>query len=423
MKRGAIIAILSGLAGTGALLLGASAWVASAQQVVVAGRATSIAEEQKALKEAKAQAQRARALSRQLEAQADAATRDADRLNAQADALAARVEESEADLRAGQARLAIINRLVDRQSARLAQQQGPLVRLTAALQGFARRPPVLALLQPGSLADTVHVRAAFTHILPVIHQRTADLRGELGKTRQLHAMTAQATQAVKDGRVKLAGQRVELNRLEAQKRLVAKDLSSTAAKETERALAMSERVRDIDALMGQVQQAGAVRTRLAALPGPRPRPGTPEPGATAAAAQGSGSADAGAATTGPSPAYRLPVPGTLITGMGELSDSGVRSRGITLATRPGAQVIAPARGRIAYAGRYGGFGQIVIIDHGDGWTTLLTDLARLAVTVGQDIGQGAPIGTARTGNHPAITIELRRQGRPVDIVAMMTVPS
>ncbi|WP_284278720.1 murein hydrolase activator EnvC family protein, partial [Sphingobium jiangsuense] len=127
---------------------------------------------------------------------------------------------------------------------------------------------------------------------------------------------------------------------------------------------------------------------------------------------------AAAAAAAAAPAYRLPVAGTLITGMGELSDSGVRSRGITIATAPGAQVVAPARGRIVFAGPYGGFGQIVIIDHGDGWTTLVTDLARLSVAVGQDVGQGGPIGVAGGGEHPAVTIELRRQGRPVDVVAM-----
>lgn len=398
MKRGVLITIV---AGTGALALLSGAWIASAQQVVVSGRTASMADEQRAYRQASEQAKRARALSRQLEAQASAATREADRLNAQAAALAARVTESEADLRAGQARIAIIGKLVERQSAGLARQQGPLVRLTAALQSFSRRPPVLALLQPGSLRDTVHVRAAFAHLLPVIRERTDRLRADLDRTRALQAMAVQATDGLRDARARLAEQRVALSRLEAQKRIAARGLSSDAALETERALAMSERARDIGALLARMQQAGARRDRLAALPGPEPRPGTPERAAAAAA-----------------PAYRLPVAGTLITGMGELSDSGVRSRGITIATAPGAQVVAPARGRIVFAGPYGGFGQIVIIDHGDGWTTLVTDLARLSVAVGQDVGQGGPIGVAGGGEHPAVTIELRRQGRPVDVVAM-----
>lgn len=399
MKRGVLITIITG---TGALALLSGAWIASAQQVVVSGRTASMADEQRAWRQANEEAKRARALSRQLEAQASAATREADRLNAQAAALAARVAESEADLRAGQARIAIIGKLVERQSAGLAQQQGPLVRLTAALQSFSRRPPVLALLQPGSLRDTVHVRAAFAHLLPVIRQRTDRLRANLDRTRALQAMAVQATEGLRDARARLAEQRVALSRLEAQKRIAARGLSSDAALETERAMAMSERARDIGALLARMQQAGARRDRLAALPGPEPRPGTPERAAAAAV----------------TPAYRLPVAGTLITGMGELSDSGVRSRGITIATAPGAQVVAPARGRIVFAGPYGGFGQIVIIDHGDGWTTLVTDLARLSVAVGQDVGQGGPIGMAGSGEHPAITIELRRQGRPVDVVAM-----
>jgi len=400
MKRGGIITII---VGTGALALLSGAWIASAQQVVVSGRAGSMADEQRAYREASEQAKRARAQSLQLEAQASAATREADRLNAQAAALAARVAESEADLRAGQARIAIIGKLVERQAAGLADQQGPLVRLTAALQSFSRRPPVLALLQPGSLRDTVHVRAAFAHLLPVVRQRTDRLRADLDRTRQLQAMAVRATGGLREARARLADQRVALSRLETQKRLAARGLSSDAALETERALAMSERARDIGTLLARMEQAGTRRARLAALPGPEPRPGTPERGAPSSSP----------------PAYRLPVPGTLVTGTGELSDSGVRSRGITLATAPGAQVVAPARGRIAFAGPYGGFGQIVIIDHGDGWTTLVTDLARLSVEVGQDIGQGGPIGMTGNGEHPAVTVELRRQGRPMDVVAMV----
>ena len=401
MKRGAVIAILAATTG---LALGSGAWIASAQQVTVSGHATNLAEEQRALKEARGQADRARALSRQLEAQADSATREADRLNAQAAAIAARVEESEADLRAGQARIAIIRALVERQSANLARQQGPLVRLTAALQSFSRRPPVLAMLQPGSLRDAVHARVAFAHIMPGIRHRTASLRADLQRTRQLQTMAVNATAAMRDAQTKLAGQRTTLDQLERQKRISARGLSSTASQEAERALAMNERARDIGALIAQVEQAGARRDQLAALPGPQIRPGT--------------ASSTGSATNAP-PVYRLPVKGTLVTGMGELLDSGVRSRGITIATAPGAQVVAPAKGRVIFAAPYGGFGQIVIIDHGEGWTTLITDLSSLTVGVGQDVGQGGTIGVARGGNHPAITVELRRQGRPIDIAAMM----
>jgi septal ring factor EnvC (AmiA/AmiB activator) len=60
----------------------------------------------------------------------------------------------------------------------------------------------------------------------------------------------------------------------------------------------------------------------------------------------------------------------------------------------------------------------LIIDHGQGWTTLLTNLGRLSVVTGDSVAQGDPVGTA-AATKPNVTIELRRRGRPVDIIALM----
>ncbi|WP_156444698.1 peptidoglycan DD-metalloendopeptidase family protein, partial [Blastomonas sp. CCH15-G10] len=109
----------------------------------------------------------------------------------------------------------------------------------------------------------------------------------------------------------------------------------------------------------------------------------------------------------------------IVTGFGEVAATGVRSRGLTLATRPGAQLVAPADGRIAFAGAYRGFGQIVIIEHVGGWTSLITGLARTRLKVGERIAQGDPIGRA-ADNRPRITVELRRNGRPIDIAALIS---
>src|SRR3546814_4737550 len=83
--------------------------------------------------------------------------------------------------------------------------------------------------------------------------------------------------------------------------------------------------------------------------------------------------------------------------------------------QPLAQVVAPTRGRVAFAGEYRGYGRIVIIDHGNGWTTLLAHLDRLSVEVGSIVRQGDPIGTAGR-DRPRVIVELRRNGRPVNII-------
>ena len=102
------------------------------------------------------------------------------------------------------------------------------------------------------------------------------------------------------------------------------------------------------------------------------------------------------APQGPPP-YRLPAAGSLVTGMGEVSEAGVRSRGLTLSTWAGAQIVTPAAGRVIYAGRFRGYGNIVILDHGDGWTSLVAGLDRLQVRVGDAPVQGSPLGHAPQG--------------------------
>ena len=111
--------------------------------------------------------------------------------------------------------------------------------------------------------------------------------------------------------------------------------------------------------------------------------------------------------------------GRVVTGLGELSDAGVRSRGVTLACAAQATVVAPAAGRVAFAGPFRGYGRIVILDHGDGWTSLVFGLAETAVQVGETIGQGAPIGRATRSDEARITVELRRRGRAVDMTPLI----
>ncbi len=82
-------------------------------------------------------------------------------------------------------------------------------------------------------------------------------------------------------------------------------------------------------------------------------------------------------------------------------------------------MIAPAAGRIAYAGPFRGYGTIVIIDHGGGWTSLIAGLGRVSTRVGETVAQGSPIGRARAGDDPRITIELRRRDRPVDMTPLL----
>ncbi len=370
------------------------------------------AHERTQLIDAKQQSAAAMARSALLEKQAVAASSEADRLKKRSAALAARIQSAEADISAGEARVALVSRRLAGQRARLALQQQPLLELAASLQQLSRQPPVSVLAQPGSLTDMVHARAVIDAAMPVIERRTAGARRELGALQTVRQQQAIALKALSTSKTQLAQRRDALTRLENEGRLRSRELMSSAQLEADRALGLGEKARDIVDLMDSLEADSAVRAELAQLAGPLPRPRNPAGSVTSAAPPAAAEAELAEG------AYRLPVVGRIVAGLGEVNESGVRSRGVTIAARPGGQVVAPAPGRVGFAGDYRGYGKIVIIDHGGGWVSLLTGMIALSVGVGDTLDSGAPIGRAGSDDS-RITVELRRAGRPVDIIAMI----
>ncbi|WP_240616876.1 peptidoglycan DD-metalloendopeptidase family protein [Sphingorhabdus sp. YGSMI21] len=368
----------------------------------------SIAEQQRSLLTAREQSERARQRSEALRRQAEAASNDADRLAAEAAALAARIQSAEADIKAARTRIAIVTKLQQRQRARLAEKQGPMIQLTAALQMMTRKPTALALVEPRSLDELIYMRSILSAVMPEIERRTASLRDEVRQGEQLRLQAARAIVSLDESQRRLTERRRQLASLEASERIEAQRFSDDAGIEQDQALALGEEARDILDLMDRIRESGAVRESLADLDGPLLRPGQGREPPVDRSAQNGDVAGA----------YRLPVIGEIVTGLGEISDSGYRSRGLTIAVDPGAQIVAPAAGRVAYSGRYRGYGNILIIEHDGGWTSLITNMATSSAAVGDRVVQGAPVGRSGTDD-PAVTVELRRNGRPIDIAALV----
>jgi murein hydrolase activator len=348
-----------------------------------------------ALAQARAEAAQATQRSLQLDDQARHATNEADRARAGAEALAARIEAAEADLTAAERRIALIAALQAAQRARLAERQGPVIRLTAALQTMTRRPAALALVQPGSVRDAVHVRSLLAATMPEIRRRTFALRAEVDRSAELRRRSEAARAGLLASRTALGERRAALASFETAQRARSQQLAGLALSQSDRALVFGEEARSLAGRIGTRQSEAALAASLSRLPGPLPRP-------------------EGAAPPAPADAipYSLAVEGRLVTGVGEISDGGVHSRGLTIETAAGAPVIAPAGGRILYAAPFRRYGYVVIIDHGRGWTSVITDLATLDVAQGASVRRGTPLGRTGAGS-PRVTLELRRNGRPV----------
>jgi len=381
-----------------------------AQRVVLPGQ--GLAEQRSALEQAESEADIAKRRAERLQLRAEQAEASADKAKRRVEAVAAQIQATEARMTATKARISIIEQLRARQTSRLVERQQPIARLTAALQQQSRRPAALALVKPGSINDLVHLRAAMASITPQVEALSVDLRADIDRTQALRERAQIAADALRSQQTQLDEQRRQLALLETRRRSNARDLAGNARLQEDRAIALAEDARSINQLIGRIEDSAELREQLAALEGPVLRSGQ-------AVGQNGAAIDQSNAPK-KKPVYVMPVAGQVVTGFGEVSTSGISSRGITLKVPLNAQVTAPSGGRIGFAGVYLGFGQIVIIEHDAGWTTLLTGLARIGVSVGDEVDQGAPLGQA-IGDSENMLLELRRKGKPVDVATLIAI--
>ena len=111
----------------------------------------------------------------------------------------------------------------------------------------------------------------------------------------------------------------------------------------------------------------------------------------------------------------LPVRGRINRRFGERLN-GQNTRGVSVTTRPGSTVIAPREGLIVFAGPFRGLGQLLIIEYQAKYHLLLAGLKRIDKQVGETVLAGEPVGImdAKRDAGPALYMELRRNGQPIN---------
>ncbi len=119
----------------------------------------------------------------------------------------------------------------------------------------------------------------------------------------------------------------------------------------------------------------------------------------------------------------LPAQGRRALTFGEKTQFGGQSKGMVIETRPSAQVTSPCDGWVVYAGEFRSYGQLLIINAGDGYHMLLAGLSQIDVQPGQFVLTAEPVGTMSGGQKnstsapvsgPVLYVELRKDGRPID---------
>jgi murein hydrolase activator len=138
--------------------------------------------------------------------------------------------------------------------------------------------------------------------------------------------------------------------------------------------------------------------------------------AVAAHPAGAGTIPSG---SGPHGQLQPPVIGIVVKGWGEQTDAGPAT-GVSYHAPPGAHVISPCGGRVVFAESFRSYGLLLIVDCGGGYHVVLSGFDRLDVKLGQSLVAGEPVGVMPTwepgseAHRPALYVELRRDGTPVN---------
>ena len=117
----------------------------------------------------------------------------------------------------------------------------------------------------------------------------------------------------------------------------------------------------------------------------------------------------------------LPVNGTLTSRFGQRW--GRLHAGIDIAAPTGTPIAAAADGRTIYSGWMSGYGNVVVIDHGGGLSTLYGHQSRRITVVGDTVARGDTIGEVGSTGHSTgahLHFEVRERGTPVDPIPYLS---
>ena len=109
-----------------------------------------------------------------------------------------------------------------------------------------------------------------------------------------------------------------------------------------------------------------------------------------------------------------PARGPVVTAYGEQMSKGVTSKGIIIKTRSQAQVISPYDGTVIFAGPFRGYGNLIIIEHGQRYLSLLARLEEVDCELGQMLLAGEPVGQMPESGDARLYVELRKDNHPVN---------
>lgn len=311
--------------------------------------------------------------------------------------------------------------------AKLAAQREQFARVLMSLERLARFPPEAMIAQPTSPSDTVRSAILLRSVVPEIERRAERLRQQIESLAKSRERLNEQQFALRRNTAALAVESQTLGGLLARNKLLKKQTDADhkkAVKRVEKLAREAQTIRDLIASLREEQKSREIEKakaqqaqkeqsasseagQIAQITPPPPKPPGGLTGAPISTRKGQ---------------LPFPVVGKIVGRYGENNENGMTRRGVEVTTRPAAQVISPYEGKVVFVGEFRGYGQLLIIEHSEGYHSLLAGMSRIDSTMGQWVLVGEPVGIMdpTTNSEPVLYVELRQDGRPINPLSWLS---
>ena len=354
---------------------------------------------------------------RKLEAEVESLRADRARLNAALIDTTAKVQQAEGEIAAANRRLAALNANADALSRSLDNRRSTIADVLAVLQRMGRDPPPAILVRPQDMAEAIRAATLLGSTVEALKGETDALRADIGQLAELRGSIAKQRDQIAERQTALTADKTRLAALVEARQQSLTETEQALAAQRQRAAGLADQAATLKDLIAKMDSAGAadranaadIEARAAALRSADP--GRLKPAVAFVDAKGT---------------LAMPVTGAVLKTFGDSDGFGGAEKGLSIGAPPGATVASPVDGSVLFAGPYRSYGQLLIINAGQGYYFVLAGMDRINVSVGQFVLAGEAIatmgdGAARTAvaaaigvTQPVLYVELRKDETAVD---------
>ena len=353
----------------------------------------------------------------------EALSADRRKFNEQLIDTAAQIRDVEANIDATQARLAPLDEREKLFQKSLDERRSIIVDILAALQRMGRQPPPALVVRPEDALQAVRTAIALGAVVPEMRAETDALAGDLADLLRIRKQIVEERDRLSQNLDQLARDQLRMTMLieQRQNKQASDEQSLDAARQ--QAADLARQVDSIKDLIAKLEQGLDPATRAARAASRSITDDATQP--KLAALGDPGRLSPAVAFADMRGHLRLPVNGMRVREYGGSDGAGGTQKGVSIVSRPGAEITAPCDGWVVYAGAFRSYGQLLILNAGGGYHVLLAGMERISVDLGQFVLTGEPVAIMGDGSHasatgttgpkqPVLYVEFRKDGTPID---------